>query len=724
MPGTLTVRGGERAARKCVAAHPWYAVASLPTGPPGTQIPREAVTCEELTRSSSSATSKGSRVLAHPAPPQGRSLNLGVLAHVDAGKTTLTERLLHLAGVIDEPGSVDSGTTQTDSLALERRRGITIKAAVVSFPLDDLTVNVVDTPGHPDFIAEVERVLGVLDGAVLVLSAVEGVQPQTRILMRALQRLRVPTLLFVNKIDRVGADVDGVLDAIRRRLTPALLPMGAAAGLGSRAATYTAYRPDDRGFREREIVALAEHDERLLAAYVEGRDRTPDQLLADAAAQTRAAVLHPVFAGSAATGAGVPELMAGIARLLPTAGSDPASEPSGRVFKVERGAAGEKIAYVRMFGGSVRTRQRLDLPDRRVGKVSGLQVFEGGRWVRADEVGPGRIGRLHGLTSVRVGDGFGAALDAEEHQFAPPTLEASVEAVEPALRPALRVALAQLADQDPLIATRLDEHGRPTVSLYGRVQQEVLGATLAEEHGIEVEFSDASVLHVERPRGVGEAVIRLNTDENPYQATIGLRLDPGAPGSGLVFRTDVAARDMPLYLFKSVEAFAASIEKHVRRELSHGRYGWEVTDCVVTMVEASYSVADGPPSKRGPTSTSFDYRKVTPIVARRALDQARTRVCEPVLRVFLEVPTHDAVSLQRLLGRWGAEVTGQTSAGEFTRLEARLVATRLHELQHQLPDLTGGEGVLETRFDGYQPVRGRPPVRLGWKGPQREPVGA
>jgi len=643
-------------------------------------------------------------------------MNLGILAHVDAGKTTLTERLLHLAGVIDEPGSVDSGTTRTDSLALERRRGITIKAAVVSFPLDDITVNVVDTPGHPDFIAEVERALGVLDGAVLVLSAVEGVQPQTRILMRALQRLRVPTLLFVNKIDRGGADVDRVLGAIRRRLTPDILPMGDVAGLGSRAATFTAYRPEDRGFREQELVALAEHDDRLLSAYVEGRERTPDQLLADAAAQTRSAVLHPVFAGSAATGAGVADLMAGIARLLPIAESDGSSEPSGRVFKVERGTAGEKIAYVRMFTGSVRTRQRLDLPDGRVGKVSGLQVFEGGQWVRADEVGPGRIGRLQGLTPVRVGDGFGAALAAEAHHFAPPTLEASVEAVEPAKRPALRVALAQLADQDPLIATRLDEHGRPTVSLYGRVQQEVLGSTLAEEHGIEVEFSDAIVLHVERPRGVGEAVLRLNTDENPYQATVGLRIEPGAPGSGLTFVTDVPAKDMPLYLFHSVDAFAGSIEKHVRRELTHGAYGWEVTDCVVTLVEASYSVADGPPSKRGPTSTSFDYRKVTPIVARRALHRARTRVCEPVLRVLLEVPTDDAATLQRVLARWGAELAGQTSTGELTRLEARLVAARLHELQHQLPDLTGGEGTLESRFDGYQPVRGRQPVRLGWTG--------
>ena len=138
-------------------------------------------------------------------------LNLGILAHVDAGKTSLTERILFTTGVIDAMGRVDDGNTQTDSLALERQRGITIKSAVVSFIVDGVTVNLIDAPGHPDFIAEVERVLDVLDGAVLVISAVEGVQPQTRVLMRALQRSRIPTLLFVNKIDRSGADVGRVL---------------------------------------------------------------------------------------------------------------------------------------------------------------------------------------------------------------------------------------------------------------------------------------------------------------------------------------------------------------------------------------------------------------------------------------------------------------------------------------------------------------------------------
>src|SRR5215212_7472135 len=160
-----------------------------------------------------------------------RTLNLGILAHVDAGKTTLTERLLHAAGVIDEIGSVDDGSTQTDSLALERRRGITIKSAVVSFALADVTVNLIDTPGHPDFIAEVERVLSVLDGAVLVISAVEGVQAQTRVLMRALRRLRIPTLLFVNKIDRGGADPERALRDIAGKLTPAIVPMGRSTGL-------------------------------------------------------------------------------------------------------------------------------------------------------------------------------------------------------------------------------------------------------------------------------------------------------------------------------------------------------------------------------------------------------------------------------------------------------------------------------------------------------------
>ena len=642
------------------------------------------------------------------------SLNLGVLAHVDAGKTTLTERLLHHAGVVAEPGSVDAGTTRTDSLDLERRRGITIKAAVVAFPLRGATVNVIDTPGHPDFIAEVERSLGVLDGAILVVSAVEGVQPQTRILFRALQRLRVPTLLFVNKIDRAVASLDPVVAAIRSRLTPDVLPMGSVDRAGSRAAGFTAYAGSDRGFREEECLALAEHDDRVLAAYLDGDGPSSPSLARAVAAQTRACVLHPLFAGSAVTGAGVAELTDGIARLLPRVAPDGGGPPSGRVFKVERGPAGEKVAHVRLFAGELRVRQRIDLPQGRVGKPAGLAVHRDGEWRRTDRLLAGQVGRVLGLAEVRVGDGFGDAARAAPHHFPPPTLEAAVTAVDPANEPALRAALAELSDQDPLIRARTDEDaagGRVTVSLYGRVQQEVIGSTLAEEHGIEVTFADAAVVHVERPRARGEAVIRLNTDENPHQATIGLRIEPGPPGSGLRFVTEAPARDMPLYLFRSAEGFAAAVEKHVRRTLARGRHGWEVTDCVVTLTECAYSTADGPPSRRGPTSTAYDYRKVTPRVARRALARAGTVVCEPVLRVSLEVPVADAAGVQRLLGRWGAEVTAQSGSAELAGLEALLEATRLHELQRQLPDLTGGEGVMSSRFECYRPVTGRPVSR-------------
>ena len=213
------------------------------------------------------------------------------------------------------------------------------------------------------------------------------------------------------------------------------------------------------------------------------------------------------------------------------------------------------------------------------------------------------------------------------------------------------------------------------------------------------------------PRRVGTGVARLNTEANPYHATIGLRIGPGRPGSGLRFVNRAAARDMPLYLYKNVGAFTAAIERHVRHALDQGLYGWRVTDAVVTLTEVGYSVADGPPSRRGPTSTAYDYRQVTPVVVVEALARAGTRVCEPVLHVMIEVPASDALVVQQLVTRWGAQLIALSSAGDLTQLDVRLVATRLHELQRQLPDLTGGEGSLEARFDGYEPVLGPPPAR-------------
>ena len=391
-----------------------------------------------------------------------RTLNLGILAHVDAGKTTLTERLLYAAGVIDEIGSVDAGTTQTDSLALERQRGITIKAAVAAFAIGDVAVNLIDTPGHPDFIAEVERVLSVLDGAVLVISAVEGVQPQTLLLMRALQRLHIPTLLFVNKIDRPGADDDGVLRAISERLTPAIVPVGSPHGLGTRDAGFTPWRNDDEAFRAALVEVLAERDEGILEAYVEDEAGVSSRRLREAlAAQARRALVYPVFFGSAITGAGVESLTAGIAELLPAAAGDADGPVSGAVFKIERGTAGEKIAYVRMFSGTVRTRDRVTFGLEAEDKVTAVAVFDRGAAVQRPSVSAGEIGKLWGLGEIRIGDRIGEIRAASTaHHFAPPTLETVVAPIDPDDRARLRVALTQLAEQDPLIDVRQDDTAR------------------------------------------------------------------------------------------------------------------------------------------------------------------------------------------------------------------------------------------------------------------------
>ncbi len=625
-----------------------------------------------------------------------RTLNLGVLAHVDAGKTTLTERLLYAAGVIDEIGSVDKGTTQTDSLALEQQRGITIKSAVVSFAIDDVTVNLIDTPGHPDFIAEVERVLSVLDGAVLVVSAVEGVQSQTRVLMRALERLRIPTLIFVNKLDRAGADSTRVLNDISERLTPAAVAMSSVEDDASRV-----------------VGLLAEHDDALLAAYVDGASVSSRHLREAVAAQTKRALVHPVLFGSARTGAGVVPLLAALVDLLPAAAGDADGPVSGTVFKIERGPGGERVAYVRMFSGTVRTRDRLHFGRDHEEKVTAIGVFDHGTAVRRPAVSAGEIAKLWGLGEVQIGDRIGELPGRAMHtEFPPPTLESVVAPVDPDDRQRLRVALAQLAEQDPLINVRQDDRRREiSVSLYGEVQKEVIQSTLASDFGVEVTFRETTPIYVERPIGTGEAVELLHAETNPFLATIGLRVDSAPEGSGVEFRHQIDGRMLPLYLYKTAENFAERMGEYVRETLREGLFGWQVTDCVVTMTKCSYSIPDGPPSRRGPPSTAADFRKLTPLVLRQALERAGTVVCEPTVRIALEIPTDAIGAVMAALARLGAAFETPSPHGKLSTIDAVLPAARADELQRQLSALTGGEGVFESSFAGYQPVGGDQPTR-------------
>lgn len=638
-----------------------------------------------------------------------RTLNLGILAHVDAGKTSLTERLLYAAGIIDEVGSVDAGSTQTDSLALERQRGITIKSAVVAFTIGDTAVNLIDTPGHPDFIAEVERVLSVLDGAVLVVSAVEGVQAQTRVLMRTLRRLRIPTLIFVNKLDRDGADLDAVVEQLRARLTPRIVPLGTAVRQGGRQAAFRPFTAADERFAARLADVLADGDDALLADYVEHpAGVTHRRLLRSLARQSRRAEVHPVVAGSAITGAGVAELTAGIVWLLPsTPGPDDgeyAAPPAGTVFKVERGPAGEKIAYVRMTAGTLRVRDKLA-----AGKVTALSVFDGGGARPRPEVTAGRIAKVWGLGGVRIGDTLADADGgAGEHHFAAPTLETVVVPRRVRDRGALHAALAQLVEQDPLIDLRQDDlRQEVSVSLYGEVQKEVLQATLAGEYGIDVDFRESTTICVERVVGCGEAVELIQQDGNPFLAGVGLRVEPAAVRAGVTFELGIELGSLP-------PAFLRAIDETVRETLRQGPHGWEVPDCRVTLVRSQYWPRQSHSHAtfdKSMSSTAGDFRLLTPLVLMTALTRAGTRVHEPVHRFELELPADCLGQVLPALARLRAVPGTPSPTASGYRLDGDLPAAHAHELQQQLLGLTRGEGVLETRFDRYQPVAGPPPER-------------
>jgi ribosomal protection tetracycline resistance protein len=648
-----------------------------------------------------------------------RTLNLGILAHVDAGKTTLTERLLYAAGVIDEIGSVDHGTTRTDTLDLERQRGITIKSAVVSFIIgDDVAVNLIDTPGHPDFIAEVERVLDVLDGAVLVISAVEGVQSQTRILMRTLQRLRIPTLLFVNKIDRNGAGVDRTLRGIDERLTPSVVAMGEVHDEGTKAARFTLYGPDDDAFPGDLVERLAEHDDALLAAAVD--DASPvrsGRLRAELATQTARTLVHPVFFGSAITGTGVDALTAGIAELLPAATGDADGALSGTVFKVERGPAGERIAYVRVFSGTIRTRDRLAVRTDDERKVTAIRVFDQGSDVQRPSVTAGEIAKVWGLGDVRIGDALGEPRPGSRaHHFAPPTLETIVEPRRPSDGGPLFAALAQLAEQDPLINVRRDDvRGETSVSLYGEVQKEVIQATLADGFGIDVGFRPTTTICIERPLGTGAAVERLHQEPNPFLATVGLRVEPAPAGSGVTFRVEAELGSMPLAFFRATE-------DTVRETLQQGLYGWEVTDCAVAMTDSGYMGKHGighQDFNKSISSTGEDFRFLTPLVLMTALQEAGTTVCEPIHRFRLEIPADTLGSVASVLARMRAVPRTQEMRGPTHVMEGDIPAAQIHSLQQRLSSLTRGEGVLESTFDRFEPVGGAIPSR---KRTDRDPL--
>ncbi|AIW84635.1 MULTISPECIES: elongation factor G [Bacillus] len=624
------------------------------------------------------------------------TINIGIVAHVDAGKTSLTERILYETNVIKEVGRVDSGNTQTDSMELERQRGITIKASVVSFFIDDLKVNVIDTPGHADFIAEVERSFRVLDGAILVISAVEGVQAQTKILMRTLQKLNIPTILFVNKIDRSGANTEKVVKQIKAILSNDAFPFYSVENEGTKKAHIIEYKSYDDC-----IELLAPYKESLLASYV-NNEIIPDTLLRkELEKQMQQANVFPIFFGSAMTGVGVTELLENISALIPVNKPVQDKTLSGVVFKIEREPSGEKIAYVRVFSGSLHVRKYVDiqrgesLPHKE--KIKKMCMFHNGDAVQSSTVHSGEFCKVWGLTNIKIGDIIGERTDyIKDIHFAEPQMEAAIEAVQKERIHDLYAALMELCEEDPLIKVWKDNvHNELYIRLFGEVQKEVIETTLYEKYRLQVTFSNTRVVCIEKPIRIGNSVEVMGEKANPFYATIGFKVERGALNSGITYNLGVELGSLPL-------AFHKAIEDTVFQTLKQGLYGWEVTDIIVTLTHTGYA---------SPVTTASDFRNLTPLVLMDALKRAETCVYEPLNEFELTVPEHAISTTMYKLAAIPATFVEPILNNDSYQLTGSLPVAKTEDFKRILHSFTEGEGIFITKPTGFTKLTAPFPTR-------------
>ncbi|OZB98636.1 translation factor GTPase family protein [Paenibacillus sp. XY044] len=625
------------------------------------------------------------------------TINIGVLAHVDAGKTTLTEQILYQAGVIEKAGSVDQGSTITDSLDMERRRGITIKAAAVSFILGDLKVNLIDTPGHADFISEVEHSLGVLDGVILVVSAVEGVQAQTRVLMRTLQEHGIPVLFFVNKIDRMGADFIQVCASIRELLDDRICEVSIADHEGTESVQVVQADPAVSGW----IEVLALGSESLMEDFAQDAAISEDRLRQELGRQSRQGLAFPLFAGSAAKGLGVRELLSGLSYFFPVQESQILTTLplTGLAFKVIVQAGGERLVFVRLFGGRLQARAEVTVIAQdglleRI-KIKQLYGLMDGERKPVQHVDAGDIA-IFGSEHVQVGDVIGCVSESMKvFRFQKPPIQVQVSAVRPEDGHPLHLALSELTVEDPFLQYVYDAHTHENIiHVFGKVQQEVLLETLREKYSIEAAFSAPQVICIEKPVSSGEAAETIGEPDNPFWATVGFRVEPGPADSGLVYRLEVELGSLPL-------SFQKAIRETVAEVLREGLHGWGVTDITVTLTDTGYS---------SPVSTAKDFRLLTPLVLMKALDRAGTQVYEPVSELQISLPES---SISKVLFRITA-LDGTFEEPKFDRGSVYVTGTipvrNADVLKTELHGLTGGAGVMSVKPGGYVPAVSPTPV--------------
>ncbi|HEM5994615.1 TPA: tetracycline resistance ribosomal protection mosaic protein Tet(O/W/32/O) [Streptococcus suis] len=613
-------------------------------------------------------------------------INLGILAHVDAGKTTLTESLLYTSGAIAELGSVDEGTTRTDTMNLERQRGITIQTAVTSFQWEDVKVNIIDTPGHMDFLAEVYRSLAVLDGAILVISAKDGVQAQTRILFHALRKMNIPTVIFINKIDQAGVDLQSVVQSVRDKLSADII------------IKQTVSLSPEIVLEENTDIeawdAVIENNDKLLEKYIAGEPISREKLVREEQRRVQDASLFPVYYGSAKKGLGIQPLMDAVTGLFQPIGEQGSAALCGSVFKVEYTDCGQRRVYLRLYSGTLRLRDTVALAGREKLKITEMRIPSKGEIVRTDTAYPGEIVILADDT-LKLNDILGneKLLPHKTRIDNPmPLLRTTVEPQKPEQREALLNALAEIADTDPLLHFDIDTVTHEIMlSFLGKVQLEVICSLLEEKYHVGVAMKEPSVIYLERPLRKAEYTIHIEVPPNPFWASVGLSIEPLPIGSGVQYESRVSLG----YLNQS---FQNAVMEGVLYGCEQGLYGWKVTDCKICFEYGLYY---------SPVSTPADFRLLSPIVLEQALKKAGTELLEPYLHFEIYAPQEYLSRAYHDAPRYCADIVSTQIKNDEVILKGEIPARCIQEYRNDLTYFTNGQGVCLTELKGYQPAIGK-----------------
>ena len=606
--------------------------------------------------------------------------NIGIFAHVDAGKTTLTEQLLYHTGAIRHLGRVDHGNTQTDSLELERERGISIISMPTSYTYKGQKVNIIDTPGHVDFVAEVERSMLVLDGAVLVISAREGVQSHTKLLFKALKRMAVPTLIFVNKIDRLGVDIEKILIEIRMQLSPDIFIMQDVIGEGSKQAKVRGLelQPEDEL-----IEILSKVDEWILMDYLEGDEISSERLYHTLKMAVAERAVYPLLFGSALNGIGVQEILDEINELLPQFEPLETNETSGIVFKVYRKYIKTmRECMIKLTAGEVRLRGFIGED-----KVTNIYRWNQGKVEVTKVLHAGDIGIVTGLNHLKVGDTFGQGIRHEGFSLGKPTLKVKVEADRPSQRQELLEALSLMMDNDPYLFYELSEFNEDIyINLFGYVQMEIVQEMLKRDFGIDIQLADPMTIYMETPKKTAEASVTMYEDGLPFHAAVGFRVEPLPRGSGLQYVSEITTGYLK-------QTFQNGVEDGVFAYLDQGLSGWELTDMKISLISFEFNSVDGTPS---------DYRDLSPLILFDALKKAGTKLLWPISEYQLSIPTSLMGRAMSDLQRMKATIEEPVIEADRCLIKGIVPVDLSHNYELTVHQYTAGTGHFESKVIGYE----------------------